>query len=120
MPSNTRIRVLFVIGSMGGGGAERQVLEILKRLDRTRFEAVLYLANKQGELLPEVPPDVPVFAFWDGLPESRVRRIFRQLKLTRLMRQIYLAQVLRQQRIDVIYDRTYLATLDAAGGCALR
>ena len=115
-----RVRVLFVIGSMGGGGAERQVLEILKRLDRSRFELVLYLANKQGELLCEVPADVSVFAYWDGLPETPIRKILRLMKLTRLMRQVRLARLLHEQRIDVIYDRTYLATLDAAGGCWLR
>lgn len=120
MSSGSRTRVLFVIGSMGGGGAERQVLEILKRLDRSRFDAILYLANKQGELLNEVPADVPIFAFWDGMPESRTRKIVRLMKLTRFLRQVYLARILREQRIDVIYDRTYLATLDAAGGCMLR
>ena len=120
MPPNTRTRVLFVIGSMGGGGAERQVLEILRRIDRTRFEPILYLAIKQGELLNEVPPDVPIFAYWDGSPETRTRRILASMKLTRLLRYLDLARVLREQQIDVVYDRTYLATLDAAGGCWFR
>ena len=120
MPNNSRTRVLFVIGSMGGGGAERQVLEILKRIDRERFEPILYLAMKQGELLEEVPPDVPTFAYWDGLPESWARRILGSMKLTRLLRYLDLARVLRLQQIDVVYDRTYLATLDAAGGCWFR
>ena len=115
-----RLRVLFVIGTMGGGGAERQVIEILRRLDRTRFEPLLYLAMKQGELLGQVPADVPIFAFWDGTPESWPRKLLRWIKLTRLVRYWHLAHVLRQQRIDVVYDRTYLATLDAAGGCLLR
>ena len=120
MPQNTRPRVLFIIGSMGGGGAERQVLEILKRLDRSRFEPLLYLAVKQGELLDEVPADVPVFAYWDGSRETWPGKILRWMKLTRLLRQLHLARILREQRIDVIYDRTYLATLDAAAGCSFR
>ncbi len=120
MPPNTRTRVLFVIGSMGGGGAERQVLEILRRIDRTRFEPLLYLAMKQGELLEEVPSDVPIFAYWDGSPETWSRRIFGSMKLTRLLRYLDLARVLRDKKIDVVYDRTYLATLDAAGGCWFR
>ncbi len=116
----TRPRVMFVIGSMGGGGAERQVLEILKRLDRSRFEPVLYLAAKQGELLAEVPPDVPIFAYWDGAKETWPGRLLRWMKLTRFLRYLHVARVLHQQKIDVVYDRTYLATLDAAGGCCLR
>ena len=103
MPPNTRTRVLFVIGSMGGGGAERQVLEILRRIDRTRFEPNLYLAMKQGELLEDVPPDVPIFAYWDGSPETRIRRILGSMKLTRLLRYLDLARVLREQKIDVVY-----------------
>lgn len=117
---NVRRRVLFVIGTMGGGGAERQVIEILQRLDRSRFEPMLYLAMKQGELLGDVPPDVPIIAFWDGSPESWTRRLFRWMKLTRIVRYVHLARVLHLQNIDVIYDRTYLATLDAAGGCLIR
>ena len=50
-----RLRILFVIGSMSGGGAERQVIEILKHLDRTRFEPVLYVGSRSGELLGARP-----------------------------------------------------------------
>lgn len=120
MPPHSRIRILFVIGSMGGGGAERQVLEILKRLDRSRFDPVLYLANKQGVFLSQVPADVPIFAFWDDSPELFIRKLLRRLKLTRIMRAMHLARVLHEQHIDVVYDRTYLATLDAAAGCFFR
>jgi glycosyltransferase involved in cell wall biosynthesis len=120
MSTKSRPRILFVIGTMGGGGAERQVIEILKRLDRSRFEPFLYLAMKQGELLDEVPADVPIFAFWNGTPESIGRKFLRLIKLTRLVRYVHLARVLHQHRINVVYDRTYLATLDAAGGCFLR
>lgn len=105
---------------MSGGGAERQVIEILRRLDRNRFQPFLYLAMKQGELLGEIPADVPVFAYWDGTPESLPRKLLRLMKLTRLARYAHLANVLGRQRIDVVYDRTYLATLDAAGGCMIR
>jgi glycosyltransferase involved in cell wall biosynthesis len=71
-------------------------------------------------LLEEVPEDVHIFAYWDGAPEPVSRRILKCLKLTRLLRFLHLANVLREQQIDVIYDRTYLATLDAAGGCFFR
>ena len=36
---------------MSGGGAERQVIEILRHLDRNRFEPFLYLASREGDLL---------------------------------------------------------------------
>lgn len=55
-----RTKVLFVIGLLGGGGAERVVVRILRRLDRGRFSPVLLLIEGRGILLGDVPADVPV------------------------------------------------------------
>lgn len=115
-----RIRVLFVIGTMSGGGAERQVVEILRLIDRTRFEPLLCLATRSGELLDQVPPDVPIFAFQDSTAESWWRRLARRCKLSPLLRYVHLARVLRRERIDIVYDRTCRATLDAAGATWIR
>ena len=115
-----RLRVLFAIGSMGGGGAERQVVEILKHLDRSRFEPVLYLGRRSGELLSEVPADVPIYSFWDGFLKSWSSRVHRVLRTVPLVRWRHLARLLASERIDVVYDRTFLATLDAAAACWFR
>ena len=53
-----------------GGGAERQVIEILRLIDRSRFEPLLYLATRSGELLPSIPSDVPIFAYRDEWPAT--------------------------------------------------
>src|SRR5438067_13216963 len=58
-----RIRILFAIGQMSGGGSQRQLIGILQRIDRARFEPQLYLVSPGGELLPEVPADVPIHVF---------------------------------------------------------
>src|SRR5688572_5586754 len=67
MPINSnaaaRIRVLFAVSTMGGGGAERQVLSILQHINRERFDPCLYLIERRGELIEHLPPDVPVFTF---------------------------------------------------------
>lgn len=113
-------RVLFVLGSMTGGGAERQVVEILKHLDRSRFRPSLYLANRSGELLGEVPADVTIHAFSD-LPTGTWRTsLNRATKTMALARWRHLARVLAEERIDLVYDRTFHATLDAAVACWLR
>lgn len=48
------IKVLFVIGSLGLGGTEGQVLELLSRLDRRRFQPALCVLFETGPLLADV------------------------------------------------------------------
>jgi glycosyltransferase involved in cell wall biosynthesis len=105
---------------MGGGGAERQVVEILKHLDRSRFLPALYLAHRTGELLSEVPSDVSIHSFWEGFAGTVRSKVHFVLGTTFLARWRHLARVLAEEQIDVIYDRTYLATLDAAGATWFR
>jgi glycosyltransferase involved in cell wall biosynthesis len=109
-----RCRVLFWIGSMAPGGAERQILEALKHLDRQRFEPYLCLAHRSGTLLPDVPQDVPIAAFWESFQGTWRSKLAWLTGTTRVVRQRWLAQRLADWQIDVICDRTYLATLDAA------
>lgn len=96
-----RLRVLFAIGSLGAGGSERQLIGILQYLDRSRFEPRLYLLQRDGEFLNEIPSDVPVTAFSDE-PPSRL-----YLPGVIHHRQVrHLSHVLQAQQIDLLYDRT--------------
>lgn len=105
---------------MGGGGAERQVIEILRHLDRSRFQPALYLASRSGELLSEVPSDVRVHAFSDRPNSGWRSRLIRATRMTALARWNNLARVLASEQIDLVYDRTFHATVDAAMACWLR
>jgi glycosyltransferase involved in cell wall biosynthesis len=107
MLMSRRIRVLLAIGSLAGGGSERQLIGILKRIDRSRFDPQLYLLNRSGEFLDAVPDDVPVTAFSDvSMPSGLYLpgRIYRQQVQ-------HLAETLKHQNIDVLYDRTAQMTL---------
>ncbi|MCA9208465.1 MAG: glycosyltransferase [Planctomycetales bacterium] len=108
--SDPRIRVLCAIGEMSGGGSERQMLGILKRLDRERFAPHLYLISPGGELLPEVPDDVPVSIFWQRYERPR----FNWPGRIHQAQVADLARVIREHAIDVIYDRTYHMTMITA------
>ncbi|HEV7349100.1 glycosyltransferase family 4 protein [Telluribacter sp.] len=55
-----RLRILFLTPYAGRTGSEMMLLYILKSLDREKFQAGL-VCFAQGELLQEVPADVPVF-----------------------------------------------------------
>ena len=53
-------RILFVINTLGTAGAEKALIELLKRLDTPDYEVSLFVLMNQGELLPEIPPHVRV------------------------------------------------------------
>lgn len=104
-----KIRILFAIGSLGGGGAERVLLDQLARLDRDKFTPLLYLVSHSGSLLEELPRDVPVFAFASRNDTPRWNwpgRIHRQLVSD-------LASVIREQQVDLVFDHTFHMTLIA-------
>ncbi len=103
-------KILFVLGSLGAGGAERQVLRILTHLDRERFAPALYVVNREGELLDQVPTDVPVFAYWDNRAYPRINFPGRIL----LSQGRDLARVIEREQIDLVYDRASQMTLTAS------
>jgi glycosyltransferase involved in cell wall biosynthesis len=58
--TSDRKRVLFILPSLGAGGAERVKITLLRHLDRSRFEPHLALVEAVGPFLTEVPQDVPI------------------------------------------------------------
>jgi glycosyltransferase involved in cell wall biosynthesis len=52
--------VLFLLPSLGGGGAERVMVSLAARLNRERFEPHLAVLEKTGPLVSAVPRDVPL------------------------------------------------------------
>ncbi|QDU11336.1 glycosyltransferase [Gimesia aquarii] len=109
-----KIRILFAIGSLGGGGAERVLLDQLAKLNRERFTPLLYLVDHTGSLLSELPEDVPVFAFNLRKPVSRWNwpgRIHQQLVAD-------LVAVIQEQQIDLVFDHTFHMTLIAGPATA--
>jgi glycosyltransferase involved in cell wall biosynthesis len=57
-----RIKVLFVMQDLSRNGAVMAVLNLLRHLDRERFEIVLYVLRRAGVCLSEVPEDVRLVA----------------------------------------------------------
>ena len=103
------IRLLAVNASMTGGGAERQLILLLRHLDRARFAPTLCLLEETGPLLAEVPSDVPV----DGL-DKRSR-----FDLPRLVKR--LARILRRDTPDVVFSKVdYTNTVVALAGALSR
>jgi len=53
-------KVLCILPSMNGGGAERVMLLLLSGFDRKKYQPTLVLFEKKGALLRDVPQDIQV------------------------------------------------------------
>ncbi len=105
----SRIRVVFSIGSMDCGGAERQLCALLRHLNRDKIEPLLYLVYRSGPLLAELPDDVAVTAFEERYTGSQRLGFLMHGRRVRDM-----VRYLQECQADVCYDRTFLMTLIAA------
>ena len=105
-----KLKIVFSIGGLYGGGSERQIVSALQHLDRDRFVPHLYVVERNGPLLGQVPQDVPIAAFaerYQGRPFYFPGYMHRQ-------RVLDMARYLREIEADVCYDRTFLMTLISA------
>jgi glycosyltransferase involved in cell wall biosynthesis len=94
------VRLLAVMASLMGGGAERQMVLILRNIDRSRFQPTLCLLEHRGELLEQVPSDIPVIGLEKTSPLDAPRLIMR------------LAGILRRSSPDVVLAKVdYTNTL---------
>ncbi|TNI83723.1 glycosyltransferase [Aeromonas sobria] len=53
-------KVLFIMETLGGGGAEKVLIETLKRLDFSKYAITLLLLKREGVYLSQVPKNVTV------------------------------------------------------------
>jgi glycosyltransferase involved in cell wall biosynthesis len=90
-----RLRVLFVVGNFVAGGAERHLLELWRRMDRTRFEVEIACFRREGQFSAEVADlGWPVHELGVG------RRLYGPAGVRALAR---LANQVRRFRPDVIH-----------------
>lgn len=99
-----------MLGSLDAGGAERQVLRILTHLDRERYSPLLYVIHRTGELVDQVPEDLPVFTYWENRGYPRLNFPGRIL----LSQAKDLSRVIDREGIDLVYDRASQMTLTAS------
>ncbi len=53
-------KILFVINTLGRGGAENALVQLLKKLDDKEYQLDLYVILGQGELIKKIPESVNV------------------------------------------------------------
>jgi glycosyltransferase involved in cell wall biosynthesis len=103
--STGRVRVAYLIGSASIGGTERHLLELLRGLDRSRFEPLVVCINPGGALRePLGALDVPVLDL--GIEQSySLHGLFRLLKLV---------GELRRRRIQIFHAYHFHGNLYAS------
>jgi len=101
-----KTKPLFVLSSLAGGGAERVAVNLMRKLDRSRFSPSLAVFEKKGPYFADLPDDVVVYDLRKKSKLDWPRAILR------------LAHILRDQRHDVIVSFDWHAnvvSLAAAG-----
>jgi len=74
-----RDRLVILRPALGQGGADRVTLDLLKLLDRNRFEITLVLCQFEGEFTEDIPNDIRVTALGAGSLWRSVRPLARCL-----------------------------------------
>ena len=95
-------RIGLAIGALTYGGAERQLVELLRRLDRQRFDPVVYCISDKTE---------PFGPQLEGLGVT-VRVLGREAK-TDLGRAMALAKAVRRDRIELLHSWLYIGNMYA-------
>lgn len=54
-------RIGIVMSSLSGGGAEKMVLNLSQRFSTKGYVIKLYLANKSGDYIDRIPPEIEIF-----------------------------------------------------------
>ena len=79
-----KIPILYVMYDLRSGGAERQLVELLKNLDRKRFEPHIACLSRGGHFLHEVEKTGLRIEYterswrWDPLPVLKIYRLIRR------------------------------------------
>ncbi len=55
-------KILFVIPSLAGGGAERALVLVLRYLDRSRFDPVVVIFTQRNDYQKEIPSDIKIIS----------------------------------------------------------
>ncbi len=104
------VPVVYVIGSLGRGGAELQLLMLMRGLSRTEFAPVLFVLEENGPLREDVvAAGIPIV---DGRYDSRSPRVLKVVQLLRAF--VRLLSLLRNSSARVVHGFLPLANFFAA------
>ncbi len=95
-----KIKVLFVLPNLSGGGAERVFTYLVNHIDRERFRPYLALGAKTGAYLNDIREDVTIYE----LKGERARNVIPSL-----------FRLVRQLRPDVVFSTIGMNSANSLG-----
>lgn len=92
-----KTRILFIDGPLGGGGAERVLIDILRNIDYERFDVDLAVICRGGALMDEVPSKVNVIELWRSynLAYKLAYRASKRLRCSSMAKNYVVTMILR-------------------------
>ena len=95
-----RTRIMYLLPTLAAGGTERQAIELVRHLDRTKFDPIVVTIYDPATVPIEIPSgDDPVLSLRKPLG-----------KLGNLVALARLVRIIREQRPDIV--QSYLRTAD--------
>ena len=110
MKKTKKPRVLHLITSFEVGGTERQAVELLKRIDRRRFDVCLAAMRLDGPLYGEVA------ALFPRIPQFPLTSFYNANAAKQLMR---LRNWMISERVDILHAHDFYAGLLGAAAALL-
>lgn len=106
-------KILFVISSLSGGGAEKTLITYLRCFDYKRYKVDLCLVNKVGVYLEDVPKEVRLIPLYNDLSSMRT-------KLEYNLYSRFGLGFLERMRIRKSVDKNYDAIISFCEGRSLK
>ena len=69
-------KILIIIPSLIAGGAERVLVNLLRTIDRSKYEISLFLGEDKGELRKDIPEDVKIFHIYRNKFLRKISELF--------------------------------------------
>ncbi|MFC1527230.1 glycosyltransferase [Candidatus Neomarinimicrobiota bacterium] len=76
----SKLKILFVIPTLNGGGAERVFINYIRSLDQNIYDIVLLLVNRTGEFLSLIPDHVKIVDIGKSKTRHGFFKIIKQIK----------------------------------------
>jgi len=100
----SRIRILKFLALFGFGGTERQVVNLVRNLDRSRFEPSFACLKRWGHFLDDIEQQrIPI-------AEYRIRKLY---KPSTFQQQLRFTRDIRREQIQIVHSYNFYANVFA-------